>query len=753
MSNYKNILFLCALTTIVPACAFDTSGFDDISCEEEGAQQDGRLCQDGYWQVIDETTTPDQSQADQGTGPEDMTEPALDTDLPDQALPVDMRTTQPDMNDDVDMGNMPDADMTTRPEDMTPDMPGTPEDMGPADMNPDDDMGPVDMGTPVDCPTTTQEQCAALAAEVNTPDACFDLNSERQLANGCTLPAGLSCDCQEADDVCTIANGQEQGTCNQACVPESDADYCARVQNQSPNTNICGTRFTALDNCAQPRQNVACNFCDATESCMNDNAPSTCACVPKNIATLCQEAFNPCGNVSVDNGCGTQVELVNCSACSAYETCEANPNPTPNSAANICQPLAVQPLPLPPQLANDAMFGFSLSTQDDWLAVGAPKDTVTNTDNQTHSCGAVHMYKFEQGKWVWKQKVEDARGGICNNGAEEFGYSIDLLDQKLLIGSPGDGNAGRAHLFALDNNGLWQREATFGPGQDISTNQYSDDSRIGHSVALSPEINNTNGDFRFAIGAPMTNLGSNATSSQNAGVTYSVRRYLSNMGNDPDYFTDLRLPSAQDNMFMGTAVDFLNASTFSVGAPGYQSTTSGGGLYAYYLNQQNQWQSFQGSPFTAFFFDPTGTHGQGELASAFTYSNDRWNIIGAPGYISDRGRIYIADLTQPGAYIIAHTNLDTGDAFGYSIAAFEDQFITGAPGDNGATNSSSQTGAAYIYTWTGQNWAEDAVVRIPNEPSGAMAGSSVALLQDWAFMGAPDQQKGQVYVINRLALP
>ncbi len=57
---FASITFLLALG----ACVYDSSDLADATCDEEGLQQDGRVCQDGYW--IEDDTAPNNTEPNDG---------------------------------------------------------------------------------------------------------------------------------------------------------------------------------------------------------------------------------------------------------------------------------------------------------------------------------------------------------------------------------------------------------------------------------------------------------------------------------------------------------------------------------------------------------------------------------------------------------------------------------------------------------------------------------------------------------------
>lgn len=110
-------------------------------------------------------------------------------------------------------------------------------------------------------------------------------------------------------------------------------------------------------------------------------------------------------------------------------------------------------------------FGYSVAVSGAWMAVSAPNhDWDVAGTNQTTAAGAVFMFHFENGSWVFKQKVL-ATGNNARNAADQFGTSVDLQGSTLVVGAPyhdfnvtGSDNqpdAGAVFVFKLDNTGTW----------------------------------------------------------------------------------------------------------------------------------------------------------------------------------------------------------------------------------------------------------------------------------------------------------
>lgn len=96
-----------------------------------------------------------------------------------------------------------------------------------------------------------------------------------------------------------------------------------------------------------------------------------------------------------------------------------------------------------------------------------------------------------------------------------------------------------------------------------------------------------------------------------------------------------------------------------------------------------------------------------------------------------------------------------GDRFGQSLALTPERIVVGSPQDDDVIGDS---GSAYLFRRTpvgmAFQWVFEAKLTAPDPSGGAKFGSGLALLDDWAFAGAPfdDQQglsAGAVYAFRR----
>ncbi len=124
-------------------------------------------------------------------------------------------------------------------------------------------------------------------------------------------------------------------------------------------------------------------------------------------------------------------------------------------------------------------FGNEVDIQDGTILVGAEYSDIAGTNT-----GAVFVFQLSAGSWSQDQLLvpEDAWAW------SHFGGSIDMLDEKVVIGAYGDPNSnGAAYVFQLGCNGYEQSALLM-----ASDGAFGD--RFGNSVAIGSEL--------VVVGAP-----------------------------------------------------------------------------------------------------------------------------------------------------------------------------------------------------------------------------------------------------------
>ena len=94
---------------------------------------------------------------------------------------------------------------------------------------------------------------------------------------------------------------------------------------------------------------------------------------------------------------------------------------------------------------------------------------------------------------------------------------------------------------------------------------------------------------------------------------------------------------------------------------------------------------------------------------------------------------------------------DASDRFGFTVAIHGDTVVVGAPRANGGANAS---GAAYVFTWNGSTWSQQAKLQAADPAHGDGFGRSVAVEGNEAVVGSFHDDdngisSGSVYVFER----
>ena len=130
-------------------------------------------------------------------------------------------------------------------------------------------------------------------------------------------------------------------------------------------------------------------------------------------------------------------------------------------------------------------------------------------------------------------------------------------------------------------------------------------------------------------------------------------------------------------------------------------------------------------------------------------------LVGAYGDDTYTGAAYVFRIGSPGNLqqkLIA-SDADKFDYFGYSVAIDNNVIIVGAYKSN--HSGIDDAGSAYVFTFDGWTWTQDAVLHAPDPNSSDHFGSSIALDGNCAVIGAYEcdinlvSDVGAVYVFER----
>lgn len=127
---------------------------------------------------------------------------------------------------------------------------------------------------------------------------------------------------------------------------------------------------------------------------------------------------------------------------------------------------------------NYDQFGFSIDLYEDQLVVGAPYD-----DENGGQSGAIYIYqRGEKTGWSNEKKLVAGLG----DGGDYFGHSVSVFDNLIAVGAFRDdilgARAGAAYTYVMDSNGDWGSE------QKLIAFDGDRDFGYGISVSISENI-------------------------------------------------------------------------------------------------------------------------------------------------------------------------------------------------------------------------------------------------------------------------
>ncbi len=354
--------------------------------------------------------------------------------------------------------------------------------------------------------------------------------------------------------------------------------------------------------------------------------------------------------------------------------------------------------------SND-LFGLSLAISGDTLVVGTRSEDSNATgvngdqsDNSAVQAGAA--YVFTRSGAVWSQQAYLKASNTDTN--DRFGFSVAISGDTLVVGADGEdsnatginggqsnnsaGDAGAAYVFTRDGT-KWSQQAY------LKASNSDGNDFFGHAVAISGDtlVVGANGEHSSATGV---NGDENDNSAEGAGAAYvftrsgtqwSQQAYLKASNNDILDQFGFSVTISGDTVVVSADLEDSNAT----GINGDQSDNSLVGAGAAYV---------------------------------FTRSGTQWSQQ---------------------AYLKA-SNTGAGDDFGGAMAISGDTLLVGAyPEDSNATgtngdqgdNSSTNSGAAYVFRRSGTTWRKQAYLKASNTDAIDGFGHAVAINDDTLVVG------------------
>jgi hypothetical protein len=389
---------------------------------------------------------------------------------------------------------------------------------------------------------------------------------------------------------------------------------------------------------------------------------------------------------------------------------------------------------------NDAsdQFGMSVELFNDTLAVGvygedSIQNTITNgtsasSNNSNLSSGAVYVYKRTGSSWVQEAYIKAA-----NNDEEShdmFGTSVSLSGDTLAVGA--------------------ERED-------------SNQTTITNGTSANSDNQQTSSGAVYVY--------------KRTGTSWAQEAYIKAANNDMhDYFGKASIALSGDTLAVGSDSEDSNQTTITNGttASNDDSASDSGAVYVYRRSGTTWAQEAYIKSVNNEAIDQFGTHvtldndtlvvgalyedsNQSTITNGTTASDDNSNQGSGAVYVYRRsGTTWVQE-----AYIKPANNYSNFFAyFGFNVDLSGDTLAVGAYNEdsnqttitNGTTasndESSSNSGAVYVYKRTGTSWAQEAYIKAVNNNDSDFFGRSIAMGNDTLVVGAHGEDSNQNTITN-----
>jgi hypothetical protein len=353
------------------------------------------------------------------------------------------------------------------------------------------------------------------------------------------------------------------------------------------------------------------------------------------------------------------------------------------------------------------LFGSSVAISGDVAIVGVPYDDVGYNGDQ----GSVYVFLRSGNTWLQQAKLTAGDGAAD----DRFGSSVALSGGTAIVGA----RRGSAYVFVRSGN-TWVQQAKLTAG-DVS----NPSPRTGGSSSI-VAISGDTAVVSFSPGEPVYVFVRNRTTwSEQAQVTAGDQAFGRSFG--------CTLAIDGDTAIVGAPYRSAGADSHQASAYVFVRT---GASWAQQARLFRTWRGLGSS-----FASSVALFGDTAIVGAW------WDDGGAgAAYVFVRNGTTWSEQAR-----LSASDGGSGDLFGSSVALFGDTTIVGATFD--PTGGQAHQGSAYVFMRTGVSWAQQS--KLTRTTVGGSFGSSVAFSGDRVVVGAPrddiraNQDQGSVYVFVR----
>lgn len=376
-------------------------------------------------------------------------------------------------------------------------------------------------------------------------------------------------------------------------------------------------------------------------------------------------------------------------------------------------------------------FGESVAISGDTLVVGAHGEVGT---------GAAYAFTRLDDGWTQQAYLKASNA----DAGDRFGSSVAISNDTLVVGAPyesssADGGesdnssnrAGAAYVF-IRKNGVWSQQAY------LKASNASDSDYFGDHVAIS-------GDTLVVATSREDNLMRGAVYVYvRSGENWSQQAYLKASNGDRNDWFGASVAISGDTLVVGATgedggANGIEDDNSAVDAGAAYVFTRSNGLWSQqaYLKASNAEAGDRFGNHVAISNDTLVVGAYSEDSGASDDEDDNTIIDSGAAYVFTRG----GGIWTQQAYLKA-SNPGEADLFGAGLAIFNDTLVIGAYGEASGTcggegdNSASFSGAAYLFTYTGGVWSQQAYLKANDSDRGSHFGRSVAISNDALVVGA-----------------
>ncbi len=363
-----------------------------------------------------------------------------------------------------------------------------------------------------------------------------------------------------------------------------------------------------------------------------------------------------------------------------------------------------------PDATKFAYFGFSVGIDDDTAIIGAIRDDEAGSD-----AGAAYVFVRKGIEWTFQAKL------LGNNTESEdnFGYAVDVDGNFAIVTSPKNKGAGAAYIYEREGT-VWEQKRNRVRIRMIPIDR-DGASAFGTSVAINGET--------AVIGATGGKVGQDIV-----GAAYVFTR------NEPPFWnqhTKLTASDSRGGDQLGYAVA-LSGSEVIAGAPKHSAGGLGSGAaYIYEQKEDGTWvETIKLSDGETASEDQFGISVaiSGNLAISGAQQDDDVAPNAGAAYIFERSGTLWLQRTK-----LVADDAKAGDLFGNTVAISGETVVVGAPG---ADDAGPESGAAYVFTYLGDEWVQRAKLIGDDTSMFDHFGTAVAVHENTALIGAHGKDEG-----------